>query len=233
MGRAAAKQFVVAPFWRTLMGIPESEYRKLAQACGSLMPYINGVCDLIGDDQLTVTTATITDLTATTLTAPTVAAEHGAGAIGTAGAPVTSRRTVNGEIITEIKIDLTGLKSKDTANDVIGLSAGGAAYIGRNVVENNGVIYKIEMCCLETPVGGDDDINLVANSSDDKGYNDAGGTTYGINGGDWTAGMTVQNLVQGLTDEDYFYLTAGTGNLDVVYSAGQFIIRLYGHALLT
>ena len=54
-------------------------------------------------------------------------AEHGAGAIGTAVAPATYRWTENGVIITQIKIDLTGLASVATANDVIGLAAGGAA----------------------------------------------------------------------------------------------------------
>jgi hypothetical protein len=188
-------------------------------------------------DQLTATTATlttagVTTATVTTLNAPTVSAEHGAGVIGTAAAPVTSRRTVNGDIITEFKIDLTGLTSKDTANDAIGLAAGGNAYIGRNVVATNGIIYKMEMICVEIPAGGDDDINVVANASGTIAYDGAGGTTYGINGGDWTAGKVVENLVQGLTANDYFYLTAGTGDTAAAYTGGMFIIRWYGHALL-
>lgn len=168
-----------------------------------------------------------------TLNAPTATAEHGAGVIGTGATPVTSRRTENGTIITETKIDLTGLASKDTANDVIGLAAGAVAYIGRNVVATNGVIYKAELICLETPAGGDDDVNVVAASSGTLEYDGAGGTTYGVNGGDGAAGQVVQNLVQGLTANHYFYLTAGTGDTAATYTAGQYIFRTYGHALLT
>lgn len=167
------------------------------------------------------------------MTDTVVTAEHGAGVIGTAMTPTTSRRTINGTIITEFKIDLTGLASINTANDVIGLSAGGNAYIGRNVVATNGIIYKMELICLETPAGGDDDINVVVNASGTLAYNGAGGTTYGINGGDQTAGMVVQNLVQGLTANQYFYLTAGTGDAAAAYTAGMFIVRWYGHALLS
>ncbi len=178
-------------------------------------------------DQLTAATSTIT-----ALNAPTVSAEHGAGVIGTAAAPVTSRRTVNGDIITEFKIDLTGLASVATGDDIICLAAGGVGYIGRNVVATNGIIYKMEMICLETPAGGDNDINVVVNSSGSLTTSGAGGTTYGINGGDWTAGKVVENLVQGLTADHYFYLTGGTGDTADTYTAGMFVIRWYGHALL-
>lgn len=158
--------------------------------------------------------------------------EHGAGAIGTYAAPVTTRYTENGVIITDIKIDLTGLASVATANDVIGLAAGGAAYVGRNVVANNGIIYKMELICLETPAGGDNDVNVVAAASGALAYDGAGGTTYGINGGDAVAGQVVANLVQGLTANHYFYLTAGTGDTAAAYTAGQFIVRMYGHPAL-
>lgn len=161
-----------------------------------------------------------------------VAAEHGAGAIGTAVAPKTYRWTENGIIITQTKIDLTGLASVATANDVIGLAAGGAAYIGRNVVANNGIIFKTEFSCIETPVGGDNDVNVVANASAVLAYDGAGGTTYLSNSGDLLAGQTIQNLLPALTANDYFYLTAGTGDTAAAYTAGQYILTTYGHALL-
>lgn len=173
------------------------------------------------------------------LTAPTrlvdavATAEHGAGVIGTGATPVTRRWTENGVIVTQIKIDLQGLASVATANDVIGLAAGGVAYIGQNVVATNGIIYAIEMACIEVPAGGDDDVNLVANASGTLEYDGAGGTTYGINSGDWTAGKVVANTTQGLTANHYFYLTAGTGDTAAAYTAGQFVITMYGHALLT
>lgn len=160
------------------------------------------------------------------------AAEHGAGAIGTAFAPRTSRREENGTIITETKFDLTGLASVATGDDVIGLAAGGAAFIGRNVVANNGIIYKVELICLETPAGGDNDVNVVANASAVLAHDGAGGTTYLSNSGDLLAGQMIENLVPALTANHYFYLTAGTGDTAAVYTAGQYILRTYGHAAL-
>ena len=198
----------------------------------------NAAAEDLAVDQLTatmatVTTATITTATVATTNAPTVAAEHGAGVIGTAIAPVTSRRTANGTIITEIKIDLTGLSSKNTADDIIGLAAGGAAYIGRNVVATNGVIYRVEMACIETPACGENDINLVAGSAATDAYDGAvTGAAVILNCGDHTAGMQVVSDVPHITANHYLYLTAGTGDTAAAYTAGMFIIRLYGHALL-
>ena len=160
------------------------------------------------------------------------AAEHGAGAIGTAATPTTSRRSENGVIITQTKIDLTGLTSVATANDVIGLSGGGVAFIGKNDVAVNGVIFKVELSCLETPVGGDNDVNVVANASDTLEYDGAGGTSYLANAGDLVIGQTIQNLTPGLTADDSFYLTAGTGDTAAIYTAGMYVLTTYGHAPL-
>jgi len=167
------------------------------------------------------------------LTPAAETAEHGAGLIGTAAAPVTRRWTEAGVIITQFKIDLTGLASKNTANDVIGLAAGGNAFIRQYKPAIDGIIFKAELSCIETPAGGDNDVNVVAAASGTLAYDGAGGTTYGINGGDAVAGQTIQNLVQGLTADHYFYLTAGTGDTAAAYTAGQFIFTTWGHALLT
>lgn len=160
------------------------------------------------------------------------AAEHGAGAIGTAATPVTYRWVDKGVIITQTKFDLTGLASVATANDVIGLAAGGDAYIGRNVEATNGVIFKVELSCLETPTGGDNDVNVVANASASLAYDGAGGTTYLSDSGDLLKGQTIQNLLPALTEGDYFYLTAGTGDTAGTYTAGMYVLTTYGHALL-
>lgn len=177
-------------------------------------------------EDLTVDSLTYSAMTGVSIT------EYAAGVVGTAAAPVNRRWSENGTIITELKIDLTGLTSKNTANDVIGLAAGGVAYIGRNVIANNGIIYKMELICLETPAGGDNDINIVANATATLEYDGAGGTAYGVDGGDQVAGQVVQDLVQGLTADHYFYLTAGTGDTAAAYTAGMFLCRWYGHALL-
>ena len=161
-------------------------------------------------------------------------AEHGAGAIGTAFAPRTYRfNAPNGDIITEIQIDLTGLDSSGVANDVIGLNTGGAAYIGRNVVATNGVIYKVEMSCLEVPLTGDADVILVQGSAADEAFDDTVADTATVcdGTGDWVLGETI-TYTSGLTANYYLYLTQG-GADDATYTAGQFLIRLYGHAVLS
>jgi hypothetical protein len=161
------------------------------------------------------------------------AAEHGVGSIGTAVAPATYRWIENGVIITQTKIDLTGLASVADADDVIGLAAGGAAFIGRNVVANNGVIFKVELACLETPATGDNDIDLKTSSSATAAYNDDGAAFGSVfNSGDWVAGTCRQNLVPALTANDYFYLTAGTGDAGATYTAGMYVLTTYGHPVL-
>ena len=169
------------------------------------------------------------------LVAAAASAEHGAGAIGTGVAPVTYRRTVGGVIITDTKIDLTGLASVATADDIIGLSASTPpAFIGRNVVATNGVIFCVEMKCLETPAGGDNDINLVSGSAADEHVGDAvTGANVIINGGDWVAGMQVVSNLPKITANHYLYLTGGAGDVADTYTAGQYVIRTYGHPLLT
>ncbi len=168
-------------------------------------------------------------------------AEHGAGVIGTGVAPSTMRRQENSIIITEIAIDLTGLACKgDAAGDAIGLSAGGVAFIGRNVVANNGIVYKAEILCIEAPGEGTAtitaDIDLASNSSGTIEYDGAvaSGGAVVINTATLVAGEVVTNDVPALTANDYLYLVEGdTAATTGVYDAGQYIVRLYGRALLT
>ena len=173
------------------------------------------------------------DATVSNVSSVQVADEHGAGAVGTSsfGAPQTYRRIHNGIIITQIKFDITGLTSGTAANDVSGLTGITNASIGRNVVAKNGIIFKTLFTCLETPLTGDNDTNIVTSSSvlDADG---AGGTTYIANGGDLLIGQSVQNLVPALTANDYYYLTGGAGDADFAYTAGQYILTLWGHQLL-
>jgi len=163
-----------------------------------------------------------------------VAAEHGDGVIGTATVPTTYRYNMpNGDIVTEIQIDLTGLDSAGTASRVIGLNTGGdPAYIGRYVVATNGVVYKVEMTCLEVPTGGDADVILVEGSDGDEAFDDTvAGTSPICDGtGAWALGETV-TYTGGLTADYYLYLTQG-GSGNATYTAGQFLFRLYGHEAL-
>ena len=184
---------------------------------------------------LGVTTVAVTEES----TQAVLTATHGAGAIGTSsfGAPQTRRWTENGVIVTEIKVDLSGLTAHGaTANDVIGIKTDAPnAYLIQNTVADMGIIFRTEMSCLELPAGAGTlvDINLVWASSGTLGYTEAGGTTYGINGGTSAAGKTVVEEATLPTADHYAYLTEGTTDGDdSVFTAGQFLIRFYGHPVL-
>ena len=165
-------------------------------------------------------------------------AEHGAGAIGTAFAPKTSRRTENGTIITEIKFDLTGLGCVGTAgNDVIGLVAGGVAFLGKYDTALCGIVYKAELSCIEVPAGSatiTGNIDIATNANAALEYDGAAGSAKLIDGGTLVAGQTLENLVPAMTADDYLYIVeADTAGTTGVYSAGQFILKMFGHALMT
>ena len=178
-----------------------------------------------------VTTVSISE----TKTSSVLAATHGAGAIGTGslGAPQTRRWLENGVIVTEIKVDITGLHCKgDAADDVIGLAAG-AAYLYRNVVADNGIITKMTVECLVLPTQGTatitTDIDMAWNASGTLAMDGAAGTSE-LNMATLVAGETFEFNVPALTANDYLYLTEGDAAATTgVYSGGQFVIRLYGH----
>jgi len=168
-------------------------------------------------------------------------AEHGAGAIGTGTqtAPQTHRWIENGVIVTQIKFDITGLGCKGgNANDVIGLVAGGVAFIGRNVIATNGVIFKAELSCLETPGEGTatitGDIDIATNSSAVLIYDGGAGSNKLINGATLTIGKTLVNSAPVVVANEYYYIVeADTAATTGVYNAGQFVLTTWGHALLT
>jgi len=146
---------------------------------------------------------------------------------------------INGEIITTILLDITGLLVSGTATDIIGEDGVAAAYITRITTAVNGVVYKAEMACIETPAGSNTtkDIDLVTNSNslaEDAAYDSGGGvdTDVIITGADWkggsaratTSGQDLNALVG-----DYLYLANGSGaNTGGTYTAGKFVIKLYG-----
>ena len=183
---------------------------------------------LVVDGASTLTGAVLKGATAT---------EHGAGAVATSFAPVTRRSTSNGVITTKIHFDLTGLGGKGgTANDVIGLPAGGNAFIGRNVVGTNGVIYRAELACIELAAAASGsatvDIDVATNTSGTIAYDGAGGTAKLFNTGGMVAGQELSNITPAITANDFFYLVEGdTAATDGVYSGGQFVLTLYGHAV--
>lgn len=172
------------------------------------------------------------------LTPAAETAEHGPGLIGTAAAPETTRWTENGVIITEFKIDLTGLYILGTAADeVIALEAGGIAYIRQNLVAIDGVVFKAELSNIEAPAGSatiTQDIDIATAASGTLESDGDGTSARIINGGTLVAGQTVVNNTPAPTANHYYYLVgADTAATTGTYNAGQYIFRTYGHPLLT
>jgi len=132
---------------------------------------------------------------------------------------------------TTIVIDLTGLNSGGTANDIIGDAAAASCHIGQITAARNGTIFAIRMTCLETPATGDDDIDLwsaeESNGVEDAVVTDLTNQVQLTNGGDLTAGTLVGMTAPPVTTH-YLYLTGATGDADATYSAGKLVIELWG-----
>jgi len=158
----------------------------------------------------------------------------------TAGAGITggtgtiyknSVRQIGTLIHTTIYIDLTGLASSTTDLDIIGVGSS-AAHIGQITAARNGTIEAIRMTCLELPAGGADDIDLYA-ATEGTGIFDGGvaaltETALITAGGAWANG-TVKGSTAVPAADQYLYLTGGEGGTAATYTAGKFLIELFGY----
>ena len=181
--------------------------------------------------------STATTLKNAQLTVSEESATYGAGAISTEVAPSTFIQNVGGDIVTTIQLDLTGLKKKSDVGDVIGLDGVAGAYLLQFLSQKQGILYKVEMSCIELPTGTNvlKDFDLIANSSATLEHDSdaaSGGTSIFAAGGDFALGTTIQNLaVTQPTNEHYIYLCEGATSTNAqVFTAGKLVIKLYGRA---
>lgn len=200
----------------------------------------------------TITSPTVTGgtITSSTIVTPTITGNitgssgtaAGAGLLSTgAGAPSINVVKVNNEIITSIQVDLQGLASKNTDLDVIGLAAGGAAYVTQVTTAINGIIHRCEMTCVELPTASANpmiDINLATSTAATGVYDDGGAGLAGyaliLNAnGNFAAGLTKESaLGTNPAANSYIYLLSGaTPGGDATFTGGQFVIKLYGYAV--
>lgn len=196
-------------------------------------------CDfnlLIGGLDMGALTATAVELN--TLHNQTLTTGAGAGITGGTGTIYkNSVQTSGGIIFTTILIDLTGLASSTTDLDIIGVSTT-PAHIGQVTAAQNGTILGIAMTCLETPAGGIADIDLYAATEGTGKFDDAvAGLTETVlitSGMAWSGGVTTTlATVKGSIDvpaaNQFLYLTGGAGGTAATYTAGKFLIELYGY----
>jgi sugar lactone lactonase YvrE len=126
-----------------------------------------------------------------------------------------------------ILIDLTGLNSGGTAGDIIGVNGTALpCYIAQLPAMT---VLGGRMTCLETPAGGDTDIDLYS-ATEGTGVEDSAITalteTQIINAGAQTRG-TLTYFSADPTLNQYLYLV-GQGTANATYTAGRFLIEIFG-----
>jgi len=153
----------------------------------------------------------------------------GAGFAGTGTVYKTSIKKHGDLIHTSIFIDLTGAASSTTDLDIIGTS--GVSHIGQITAAKNGTILGGRVTCLELPAGGADDIDLYSATEGtgafDGGIGALAETALVTAGGAWASG-TVKGLLAAPAANSYLYLTGGEDGTAAAYTAGQFLIELWG-----
>jgi hypothetical protein len=155
----------------------------------------------------------------------------GTGFTGTGTVYKTSIAHEGDLVITRIFVDLTGLNCGGTAGDIIG--ADGTAnpcHIGQITAAQHGTIFFGTMRCVETPAGGDTDIDLYV-ADEGTGVEDGAISalteTQIVNGGTHTAGD--EDLFSAYPAANQYLYFVGQGGGDATYTAGQFIIELHGY----
>jgi hypothetical protein len=126
-----------------------------------------------------------------------------------------------------VLIDLTGLNSGGTAGDIIGVNGTALpCYIARLPAMT---VLGGRMTCLETPAGGDTDIDLYS-ATEGTGVEDAAVSglteTQIINAGTQSIG-TVTFFSADPAANTYLYLV-GQSTSNATYTAGRFLIEIFG-----
>lgn len=155
----------------------------------------------------------------------------GVGITGAAESFVAYVDKIGTVFCTTIVIDLTGLNSGGTADDIIGDEGAGDCTLGQITAAVNGTIFAIRMTCLETPATGDDDIDLWS-ADEDSGVEDTLITDLSnqvqlTDGGDLTSGSVVGIIGVPIANQ-YLYLTGKSADANATYTAGKLLIELWG-----
>ncbi len=139
---------------------------------------------------------------------------------------------IGGIFKTEILLDVTDLNDGDAADDVIGVDGDTAnCHIGEITAAVNGTIIMGQMTCLELPATADVDIDLwgtVAEGTLAQDVDIATGTgeVICLNSGDWT--LNLRQDLTGMPGPGFLYLISGSMGTDADYTAGRFLIELWG-----
>jgi len=140
----------------------------------------------------------------------------------------------NGHVVTDVLVDIAGATSVASDLDIIGLAAGGQAWVTRVTNATTGLIYRVDMICAEVPVGGAIDIDLYSADEATGAYNGlvtdlTNQIAVVTSGGVWAAQVSSSQVTgANCPDADqYLYITSGAATAGL-YTAGKFVIRLFG-----
>ena len=154
---------------------------------------------------------------------------NGAGGKGPARASNVGK--VNSEIISTFLIDLaqSGSESLGSADehDVIGQSGSGGAYFTQITKAINGIVYRGEMICVEEPLGANAAIGLAHNGSSTLSQNDLIAGSHIIDDVTQTLGKRI-SFTANIAENRYLYLFHGASGSANTYTAGKFLVRLFG-----
>jgi hypothetical protein len=138
-----------------------------------------------------------------------------------------------GDVVeTTIIVDLTGLNSGDADGDIIGVAATANCHIGQITAAKNGTITHGYMHCVETPAGGEPDIDLfsatVATGTEEALITALTETSLLATAVDWTGILAPKGITVIPPANGYLYLVASGGATNATYTAGKFVIKFYG-----
>ncbi len=142
--------------------------------------------------------------------------------------------TVAGDLIkTESFIDLTGFNSS-AAGDIIGKNSTANCHIGQITSALCGSIFAGTFQSLETPAGGEPDIDLfsatVGTGTEDAAVSGLSETKLLDLGADLSSSNlgTPFVLTAFPAADEFLYLVGSGGGTDDTYTAGKLLITLYG-----
>jgi hypothetical protein len=142
----------------------------------------------------------------------------------------------NGTLVqTNILVDLSVLVGSTTDLDIIGESAAASCHWGQITTAKCGTLIGGRVTCLEVPAGGVTDIDFyssdVSTGTENVVITDAAlGTETALvtSGGVWTSGAT-KGMTSLPTANDYLYIVNGAGGVPGTFTAGKFLITLFGY----
>ena len=159
----------------------------------------------------------------------------GTGISAVANAIVKHSVVTTGNIIeTTIVLDLTGLNSGGANGDIIGKADTANSHYGQITAAVNGTILSGYCQCLETPAGGEPDIDIFS-ANESTGVEEAlvtGLTETKLldTGADWTGVLASKGFTTVPPADDFIYLAASGGATNATYTAGKFLLKFYGFA---